>query len=386
MAGPGGGPGGPPGGYIAPEPPTGYMSGFEGGGACEACGGMGCEHCGGGLHNGLLGDVLGLIGPYPDGGCAAVRWFDINVDFMFLKRDDTGRRVDFTSAGIAGPVVLSTDNLDFDGEPSFRLNAALQAGPGSSWEFTYYGLFQYNSIASVADAGNDLYSVLSDFGQLPFNGYDQTDESNFQRINYASNFDNFEVNFRQRWMAPTARYQGSWLVGVRYFKLEEGFGYHTESVETNGVPAPLEVMDYNVETHNSLTGAQIGGDMWICLIPGLRLGGEVKAGVYGNHSNVNTRITATNFGQTFLEEQEADDVAFVGNLDTYLTYRINYQWTAKFGYQFMYVDGVSLASENFNSTPPDIFIPPPGVNRTPTVNDNGSLFYHGFSVGMEFMW
>lgn len=387
MGGPGmQGPGGAPGGYIAPEPPPGYTSGFESMGGCEACGGQGCQHCGGGLHRGLLGDVLGIIGPYPDGGCAAVRWFDVNVDFMMLKRDDTGRRQDIASAGINGNIVLSTDDLDFDAEPSFRLNAALQAGPGSNWEFTYYGLFSYDSEVTVEDPGSDLFSVFSDFGTLPFGGFDETDESNFQRITYISNFDNFEVNFRQRWMAPTARYQGSWLAGVRYFKLEEKFRLNTRSEENNGVPAPLSQMFYGVDTDNSLTGAQIGGDMWICLLPGLRIGGEVKAGVFGNHMNVNTRIDATSAPASFLENQQQNDVSFVGNFDAYLTYRINYQWTAKFGYQFMYVDGVALGTENFNDRPPALFNPPPGVTRTPFVNDNGSLFYHGFSVGMEFMW
>lgn len=227
---------------------------------------------------------------------------------------------------------------------------------------------------------------MSDFGQLPFNGYDQTDESDLQRITYTSTFDNFEVNYRNRWMAPTARYQGSWLVGVRYFKLREGFNYHTESDVTNGLAANRDVMDYDIISHNSLTGAQIGGDMWVCLLPGLRIGGEVKAGVYGNHMVVNSTINTSNLGQTFTENLKQNDVAFVGNLDAYMTYRLNYQWTLKLGYQFLYVDGVALAGENFNEVPPDIFVPPPGVSRVAQVNDNGSLFYHGFSAGLEFMW
>ena len=68
------------------------------------------------------------------------------------------------------------------------------------------------------------------------------------------------------------------------------------------------------------------------------------------------------------------------------TYRLNYQWTAKLGYHFLYVDGVALATENFNPTPPALFFPPPGVNRTVSMNDNGNVFYHGFMAGLEFMW
>src|SRR5688572_4677538 len=49
------------------------------GGDCPYCGGAGCGHCSG--HNGLLGDVLGIVGPYPDGGCGAVRWYDLSLDY-----------------------------------------------------------------------------------------------------------------------------------------------------------------------------------------------------------------------------------------------------------------------------------------------------------------
>lgn len=28
----------------------------------------------------------------------------------------------------------------------------------------------------------------------------------------------------------------------------------------------------------------------------------------------------------------------------------------------------------------------PGSVRTPTINDNGNVFYHGLTFGMEFMW
>jgi hypothetical protein len=79
-------------------------------------------------------------------------------------------------------------------------------------------------------------------------------------------------------------------------------------------------------------------------------------------------------------------VAFVGDATVMMTYRINYQWNVKVGYQFLYADGVALASETFNPTPPAIFFPPPGVNRTVAINDNGSVFYHGLQVGLEFTW
>ncbi|MDX1947318.1 MAG: BBP7 family outer membrane beta-barrel protein [Pirellulaceae bacterium] len=362
---------------------------------CPQCGGAGCEACGGGgrphgLANGLLGDVLGCIAPYPDGGCAAPRWFDFSLEFMQLRREDPGRNTQFTSLGLGGPdtgapIVLQTDNLDFDLESGFRFTALGQIGPASSVEFTFYGLFFYDDQQTVFSANNDLYSVVSDFGQLPAGGFAETDESDLQSIRYKSQFDNFEVNYRQRWQAPNCRYQGSWLAGIRYFKLKEDFNYLTQSTANGTVLNPRNAQFYT-NSHNNLIGGQIGGDMWICLIPGLRMGGEAKFGVYGNHYNVDNTIRADSTDQVFLEELSTSDVAFIGQADLMATYRINYQWTLKVGYQFLYVDGVALASEQFNTTPPALVFPTAPNAREPFTNDNGRLFYHGYSVGAEFCW
>ena len=373
-------PGGEAGAPMQPMPGPGYgpANAEDFGTECPYCGGEGCDHCGG--HHGLLGDVLGLVGPYPDGGCGAVRWYDFSLDYMLLKREGVGRFTPYTSQGIAGPIVLSNQNFGFNESSSFRFSAAVQVGAGSNVEFTYFGLFFFDSTATVTDPTNNLFSAFSNYGTLPFNGFVETDQSDLQSARYTSKFDNFEVNFRKRWVAPSARYQGAWLIGLRYFKLDESL-----SLFTHSSVGPGEAF-YKSNVFNSLTGLQVGGDIWFCLLPGLRIGGEAKAGVYGNNAGQNNSISATSFGTPFLENGHTQDVAFIGDLTAMVTYRINYQWTAKLGYQFLYADGVCLASENFNPTPPAVFFPPPGVNRTVTMNDNGHVFYHGLQVGLEFMW
>jgi hypothetical protein len=370
---------------FAPAAPGYADDGYQGGPAyaedfgvdCPYCGGAGCGRCSG--HHGLLGDVLGLVGPYPDGGCGAVRWYDLSLDYMLLKREGTGRFTPFTSQGIAGPIVLSNQDFGFNESSSFRFSGLFQVGPGSSAEFVYYGLFFYESQVTVTDPAGNLFSAFSNFGTLPFNGFAETDQSDLQSARYTSKFDNFEANFRQRWVAPSARYQGSWLIGARYFKLDEQFSLLTQST-TNSAAA-----FYDTDVFNSLVGMQVGGDIWFCLFPGVRIGGEAKVGVYGNHAGQNTILTTT-AGSLFQESGDTEDVAFVGDVTAMMTYRLNYQWTAKLGYQFLYADGVALASENFNPTPPAIFFPAPGVNRTFSMNDNGHVFYHGLMVGLEFMW
>src|SRR5205085_3785879 len=167
--------------------------------------------------------------------------------------------------------------------------------------------------------------------------------------------DSFEANWRQRWMAPNARYQGSWLVGVRHFILNEQFTYKTQSslnAANPGIPARAQ---FDTNASNDLTGFQFGGDLWICIIPGLRISGELQAGVYGDHIDVLNSAFVNTPGagaNPFHERAKKDDVSFIGQANLLATYRINYNWTARAGYTFLYVDGVALATENFNPAPP----------------------------------
>lgn len=380
---------GPPEGMPMPVP--------QGDDTCPYCGGAGCEFCMAEglfgnhhrwLRGSLLGDLVRCIAPYPDGGCAAVRWFDFAVDYMALQRDDAGRNVNLTSLGIGGPIVLSTGQLDFgDYKSGFRFMGALQLAAANTLEFTYFGQFNFNTHARVRSPNDDLYSVLSQFGVVPLGGFAETDQSDFQQINYNSAFDSFEINWRLRWMAPNCRYQGSWTIGVRHFILDEKFRYATSSsangtLTANGfVPARAR---FDVDTTNNLTGIQFGADTWICLLPGLRAGAELQAGVYGNHMNINTTAGVNTGAPTFTERLVSNDVSFIGQLNMLATYRISQQWTIRGGYQLLFVDGVALASENFNTAPPATFFPP--TTRVSLVNDNGNVFYHGWNIGLEFMW
>jgi hypothetical protein len=417
---PGGMPGAMPGGYGPPD--MGGMPGYGGAdygaggyggdpgyggqnGACQYCGGQGCDMCGGifghhGHHgdgtwlpNGLLGDIFGCIAPYPDGGCAAVRWFDFAVDYLALKRDNTGRSQPFTSLGTTGPIVLATNNLDFGSyKPGFRFSAAYQVGPANSIEFTYFGTNNYTASAAVRSATGNLFSTFSQFGLVPFPGAAEFDNANFQQIVYQSSFDSFEVNWRNRWMAPNCRYQGSWTLGIREFLLDEKFQYFSSS-NLGGFTGPASFIPARgisqVRTTNDLTGLQVGTDLWVCLLPGLRVGGEFQAGVYGNHAGMNntlsTNLIPPGTKGHMLKEFESDtQVAFLSQANLLATYRLNYQWTLRTGYQFLFVDGVALAPENFNPVPigtNNLFRP-----HVKSINVNGDVFYHGWNVGLEYMW
>jgi len=351
----------------------------KGGGVCPHCGGGGCEFCSG-LGGGLLAGMLSHLLPYGEGGCCAPRWFDVSADIMYLNRDPVSRRVDFTSLGQgSADIVLSTDNLEFQDEAGLRFTGAYQVFAGSNVEFTYFGLFNWATSASVADDNGDLFSSLTNFGTAPPGGFPQTDNSVFQSIGYSSTLDNFELNFRKRFTAPNCRVQYSWLVGVRYLYLLEDFDYFTQ-----GEDAAAGIMDYSIRARNSLTGFQLGGDLWTCIVPGVKAGGEFKAGVYGNYANQNTVIRATEPDALFVETIDMNDLAFISDANLVVIWRVNANWTIRMGYNFLYLDGVALAPEQYNdSSPPNVIAP---LARGVQANDNGHAFYHGANFGFEWMW
>jgi hypothetical protein len=385
-------------GAASPEMMNGSMP-MDGG--CQYCGGMGCDMCstghGHGLHNGLLGDCFGLVAPYPDGGCAAVRWFDVALDVLYLDRSDSVNNLiisTFGQAGVGG-VALQLDDLDLEPEFGMRFIAATQIGPASNLEFTFYGLFEYEDQAVALRRGplatDGLFSIISDFGTDPPGGFAETDNADRHAITYESEFNNFELNFRQRWMAPNCRYQGSWLWGARYTQVDERFTLESTATVGNLPGDPPREMNFTVDANNYMTGLQIGGDMWVCILPGLRMGAEAKGGVFYNSMNVDTIIHVSTLPiaqptNPFTESIDHADVAFVGNADFWVTYRINYNWTARAGYHITFVDGLALAPTNFNPDPPVGPFGPGGAARVPFVNDNGNIIYHGFTAGVEYLW
>lgn len=322
--------------------------------------------------------VLRYLLPYGAGGCGTPRWYDAAAEWVFLKRDSVGDDTVFATSGIDGVPVLGTTQLDFDYESGFRTSFAIQLGPGSALETTYLGLANWASEESVFSEDNDLYSIYSEFGTdpPPF-GFDETDRASLQRIAYSSDFDTIELNYRRRWAGPNTRLQGSYLCGIRYMQLKEDFEYETASPLNQASQTTL------VSTLNSLTGAQLGADLWLCIMPGLNIGTEAKVGLYGNHAAQRTTISTLARPTPHEEYVTEDSPAFLGDANATILWRINQQWTFRAGYMFLWMDEVALATDNFNPETP-IF---GGVTpRAASIDNSSYVFYHGGTAGFEYLW
>ncbi len=339
-----------------------------------------------------LAGVLGLLAPYSETGCCAPHWFDVHAEAVFLRRDEDATYQEFTRLGPLGEAVITSNDLALDSlDPSLRITGTWQTGPGSNLEFTYFGLNESSAQAEAFSAIDQLYAAFDNFS-LDDNGFpdpqaeiEQVHQAQYQRVNLDSDFDSLELNYRRRWMGPTCLVQGSWLVGVRYFTLEDKLQFYSfadrDLIDPPGEESGGEAW-YDLKTRNYMTGAQFGGDVWMCLVPGLRLGLDGKAGIYGNNVKVDTTMYGYDIYDNYLgfispEALGNDKVSFIGELQFLMTYQISHNFTVRGGYQMLFVEGVATALDNFN----------PAINeRVPFVADGGSLFYDGFTIGAEWMW
>ena len=219
--------------------------------------------------------------------------------------------------------------------------------------------------------------------------FDDSDRSLLHTLSYSSQLRSTEMNLRRRWSEPAGYFQGSFLTGVRYFDLNERSRFTAEGLNNNGAAnnGP-RFFDYNVGTRNDMVGWQIGSDLWYNFLPGIKFGAELKWGIYNNRSKQSTAIFANSlpsFGIPEINEHIEDNrTAFVTQFSPQMVYRLNYSWAIRASYQVLWIDNVALASNNFNGTPPSLFLP--GSNRVPFLDNSSNVVYQGTTFGAEFTW
>ena len=377
---------------------------------CGMCAGEGCNACcGGGC--GLLGGLGGLLGPlapYSEGSCGAQRWFDVYAGTIGLQRtSDFGLfqtpQQDITTGQFIRSNLISTDGIN--GTPVLRSTdlsldliryglevvANVQTGVGANLEARYFGLnnWETSATANVVASGNPtLFSVFSLYGQTPPNGFDDTDRSFIHTISYNSELHNGEVNYRRRWVSPVQWAQGSWLAGIRYFDLDERFGFNAVGSNNNAFQFnQLRFFNYDTITRNQLTGFQMGGDFWVCLMPGFNLGVESKAGIFGNHAEVEALVTSNSIPGA-REHLQDGRTAYMTELTASAVYRLSYSWSLRASYNFLYVDNVALAPENLNTRDLSNAIGSGNftASRFPFMDVDGEVTYQGWSIGGEFLY
>jgi hypothetical protein len=222
-----------------------------------------------------------------------------------------------------------------------------------------------------------------------------------QIFSYRSTMNNFELNGRltprggpdRLVMEPDGRWRRlcqpgtymSYLYGLRFMQLDETFAFHSAGQGQWGevwtAPTQNAEGDYDIVAHNSLLGLQIGADMtfrkcrW-------SWGIESKLGPYVNFANQISTINASVVNGT---PQAAYDqrlvknryvAAMIGEVGFEANYKFRPNLVGRAAYDFMWITGLALAPEQLQLV----------AEPTNRINTNGTIFSHGVSLGMEWLW
>jgi hypothetical protein len=312
-------------------------------------------------------------------------WCMLRVDYIQFNRQDSARSTPLTTFGVDDLLVLSTGDADLEDDAAGpRVALYLDLFHSFDLELSWFGTLEWDDLAGVSNPTNSFFSVFSDFGLAPDQGFEETDQATVHSVYYKSQLNNYELNTRFRWSHTTKPWTGAWIFGVRYVELRELLNHSTFAAEhidpiTAEVRGPAE-MAYVIDVDNELVGFNFGLEAMRTVFPGLLLGAELEAGVYGNNVKSETRITATSINGVNRDKQQEGQTAFVGELNLTATYRLFGEFYLRGGYQAMYIEGISLASNNFNTTSP--FVQP----RPSPLRTNGDMFLSGFHFGAECQW
>jgi hypothetical protein len=383
-----------PAGYGAP-----CDEGYYGDGGCYE--GYGPECYGDGTDPSVaypLMEDVGMAGAPVDQ--RGPHYFDVRAEAIFLQRDETyGPNQDFTVDNVGGPVILSSNQLDYGTDAGFRILGRYDICPLAVLEFGYTGLLEQESSVTVRDPDEgtpgfvpDLFSVFSEFGTNPATvavaggPMPETERAIQHSISIESDLQTGELSYRRYWLGYHPCISGTLLAGFRYTKLTEEFIF--SSIGGDPPQGLTEVgLEYSDQVENHLAGFQTGGDIWFSLVQGLRIGAEGKVGIYNNHATLENHITTTPVGTTpptLFEEFDSDHGAFIGELSADIVADILPSLSIRAGYELLFLNELALAGDNFNTTSP--YDLPGGPVRDPFFDHDSDAFYHGGHVGIEYIW
>jgi hypothetical protein len=327
-------------------------------------------------------------------------YFDVRAEVVYLKREEDafGPDVDFSQEDLNGPIVLSSSDLEYEWEPGFRILGRMDCGPLSVVEFGYMGIYSYEDEATFEDPDGTLFSLFSanvpgepPFGVNPIDVSDPggplpfTERAIEHSIAIESTLQTAEISYRRYWVGYLPRISGTLLAGFRYTRLGEEFEFNTIGTPNVDPQFDNPNFSYDIDAENNLAGFQAGGDIWVGLMQGVRIGAEGKAGIYNNHYSL-TNLLVTRDGDavvdTIEEDFDDDKVAFLAEASADVVVNVLPSVALRAGYEVLFFNSLVLAGENFNETSP---FGNQG-QRVPFVEDDGELFYHGGHAGIEFVW
>ncbi len=284
-----------------------------------------------------------------------------SVDLLMMQRSPRG-----------GPTLLSISDaqglrsLFGAGELGYhvgtgpRLSAIRRGRDGWGLEFNYFQLDNYRARAHFSNLleGTDLH--------IDVNGGPAVDSAQFSA---ASQLQSGELNLRRDvcdWLTP--------LAGLRWAELSDSYSV------TGNIADFLTPYEHDIATKNRLYGMQIGAQAVLWRRDNWRVETVMKAGLFANGADQRSQFyNPAPFG-TFASATKRSHPAFLGELGFTLAYQFTERFSLRGGYQFMWIEGVALPTQQIDYT--DLLATP----TTAALNASNGLYYQGGSLGLEFIW
>lgn len=407
-----------------------YGYGCHGG----SCGGGGL--CGGrGLCGGLHGGLHGLFGSWLNTEQCGPHYFDLAAEYLRYERDDsalgdlpisTEGFANEDLAGLADATVLSTGQLSSDSLDGFRLTGRFDVGALSVFEIAYSGLWDEDSASYTvtdesttarlfsvfsrygtrtngpagSDAGRPVDSDVSPGADNPLNdnpggtNFQETDFASFHGIDYESELHNAEALFRRYWVGYNPRISGTILLGFRYTSFSEQLGFTSIGTQQTGTAPdtfaadPSLTINVNADADNHLAGFQCGGDAWITVVQGVRIGTEVKVGIYDNDYDFSGSAVAVDGSPSGVTSGlSGNQVAFLTEAKLMAVIDVTASCSLKAGYEILHISDLALMNGGLAQVQPygdinGIAADLPGMGAT----TDGEVTYHGFHAGIEWTY
>ncbi|QDT67975.1 hypothetical protein MalM25_08840 [Planctomycetes bacterium MalM25] len=403
-----------------------------GGGACGGGGGGLCSGLFGGHGHGRLAALLAGLGNTEQCG---PHYFDLSAEYLHYERDGSALgNLPITTIGFANENLndldsatrLSTSQLSSDALDGFRLTGRIDVGALSVFEVAYSGLWDEDSASFAAPDDSEtarLFSVFSRFGTRtngpagsdpgrpvdsdsapgsnnPLNdnpggtNFQETDFASYHGIRYESELHNAEALFRRYWVGYNPRISGTILLGFRYTSLSERLGFTSIGSQQTGTSPdtfgadPALTINIDADADNQLAGFECGGDVWVTVLQGLRLGTEVKVGIYNNEYDFSgSAIAADGSPMGSATGFSGNQASFLTEAKLMMVADVTPSLSLKAGYEVLFISDVALLDGGLAQVQPygdinDIAADLPGAGAT----TDGEVTYHGFHVGAEWTY
>lgn len=195
-------------------------------------------------------------------------------------------------------------------------------------------------------------------------------QANAVNMGYTTSLTSPEINYRYTSVAVV---ETEIIMGIRYVDLRENLFLTTSDDGVN-----LNDATYRVQTQNRFVGAQIGFEASKQLGSLFTIGSVFKTSVGPNWADVRTRLTRGDGLIGFDARRTVFGLGQLYDLGAYIDFNPLQRCHIRAGYTALWLLGQSLAIDHFDFDLSNI--------ANPKKNNEGSVFYHGPSFELQFLF